>query len=86
MLEDTQATGPTQAAAGAGQPDPAAGPTLPGAAAPAGGQSGSAAGAGNPDGNVSLDEDEDLLVDFEDIWSVRDAATDGGSVGGQSGP
>ena len=86
MLEDTQATDPTQAAAGASRPDPAAGPTPSGAVAPAGGQSDSAAGAGVPDGNVSLDEDEDLLVDFEDIWSVRDAATDGGSIGGQSGP
>ena len=40
----------------------------------------------NQDGAVSLEEDEDLLVQFEDIWSVRDAATDGGSVGGRSGP
>ena len=83
MLKDTQAAGPTEAATGASRPDPATGPTLPGAAAPAGGQGGSVAGAGRSDDNVSLEVDEDLLVDFEDIWSVKDAATDGGSVGGQ---
>ena len=86
MLEDTQASGPAQAAAGADQPGPATRSAFPSAAAPTGGQGASVASTAHSDGNVSLEEDEDLLVNFEDIWSVRDAATDGGSVGGQSGP
>ena len=57
-----------------------------GAAAPTGSQGASVVSTAHSDGNVSLEEDEDLLVNFEDIWSVKDAATDGGSVGGQSCP
>ena len=82
MLEDPQAAGPAQAAAGAevqAGPPPAPAPEAPESF----GASGLASTAPS-DWAVSLEEDEDLLVQFEDIWQILDAATDAGSTGGRS--
>ena len=82
MLEDTQASGPAQTAAGAEvqkDPPPASAkqvPQSPGAPADA--------PKAPSVGTVSLEEDEDVLVQFEDIWQVRDAVSDVGSLGGRS--
>ena len=82
MLEDPQAAGPAQAAAGA---EVRAGPPpAPAPAAPASVRASGLASTAPSDGAVSLEEEEDLLVQFDDIWSIRDAATDAGSVGGRS--